>query len=212
MRRLPICLFFLIGVLLFSLKAGAQLPIRPDLSAEPLVISNPILRAGVRRISERSPLWRDAMASLRDRGRQAILLTPGQVRVAADSPSGRTERFDPTVLAEVAPVPDNDSRVDVVLVVINLALLEESHRHAGSLQSDFEADLDRILVHEVYAHAVPYLLAGHLAGRCPDPTAGERAVDACSIRRENAVRAELGLGRRTTYGLDDLNIFRRARH
>jgi hypothetical protein len=212
MRRLPICLFFLIGVLLFSLKAGAQLPIRPDLGAEPLVISNPILRAGVQRISERSPLWRDAMASLRDRGRQAILLTPGQVRVAADSPSGRTERFDPAVLAEVAPVPDNDSRVDVVLVVINPALLEESHRHAGSLQSDFEADLDRILVHEVYAHAVPYLLAGHLAGRCPDPTAGERAVDACSIRRENAVRAELGLGRRTTYGLDDLNIFRRARH
>jgi hypothetical protein len=211
MRRLPICLFFLIGALLFPLKAGAQLPIRPDLGVEPLVTSTPILRAGLQRIAERSALWRDAMASLRDRGRQAILLTPAQVRVA-ETAGGPTETFDPTLLAEVAPVPGPDSRVDVVLVVINLALLEESHRNAGSLQSDFEADLDRILVHEVYAHAVPYLLAGHLAGRCPDPAAGERAVDACSIRRENAVRAELGLGRRTTYGLDDLNISRRARH
>jgi hypothetical protein len=211
MRRPPICLLFLIGALLFPLQASAQLQIRLDRGAEPLVTSNPVLRAGVQRIAERSPLWRDAMASLRDRGRQVILLTPAQVRVAADTASGGTERFDPTVLAEVAPVPGSDSRVDVVLVVINLTLLEESHRNAVSLQSDFEADLDRILVHEVYAHAVPYLLAGHLAGRCPDPTAGERAVDACSIRRENAVRAELGLGRRTTYGLDDLNLSRRAR-
>ena len=121
------------------------------------------------------------------------------------------DRFDATVLAEVAPIPHPDSRVDVVLVVINLSLLEESHRKAQSVPSEFEADLDRILVHEIYSHAVPYLLAGHLSGRCPDPAAGERATDACSIRRENAVRAELGLGRRTSYGLDDLNITRRSR-
>jgi hypothetical protein len=115
------------------------------------------------------------------------------------------------VLAEVAPVPHRDSTVDVVLVVINLRLLEESHRSARSVPSDFEADLDRILVHEVYGHAVPYLLAGHLSGRCPDPGPGERAPDACSVRRENAIRAELGLGRRTSYGLDDLNITRRSK-
>jgi hypothetical protein len=70
-------------------------------------------------------------------------------------------------------------------------------------------DLDRILVHEIYGHAVPYLLAGDLSGRCADPQPQERAVDACSIQRENAVRAQLGLGRRVDYGLGDLNLSRR---
>ena len=72
------------------------------------------------------------------------------------------------------------------------------------------ADLDRILVHEVYGHAFPYLQAGDESGRCPDPAAGERPQDACSIRRENAVRAELGLGRRTDYGLLSLIVGRPA--
>jgi hypothetical protein len=212
MRRIPICFVCLIGALLLPLAAYAQALVGPDPRVEPLVITNPILRARVLHIAERSALWRDAMASLRDRGRQAILLTPAQVLVADEAGGGRKERFDPTILAEVAPVLRTDSVVDVVLVVINLALLEEGHRNAGSVPSEFEADLDRILIHEIYAHAVPYLLAGHLSGRCPDPAPGERAIDACSIRRENAVRAELGLGRRSTYGLGDLNLTRRLRH
>jgi len=68
------------------------------------------------------------------------------------------------------------------------------------------------LVHEIYGHAIPYLLAGDLSGRCADPKRGERASEACSIQRENAVRAELGLGRRTDYGLSDLALARRGMH
>jgi hypothetical protein len=75
-----------------------------------------------------------------------------------------------------------------------------------SVRRDFEADLDRILVHEIYGHAVPYLLAGDLSGRCPDPGPNEPARDACSIRRENAVRVELGLGRRGDHGLSSLAL------
>lgn len=211
MRRLPIYVALALGSLLSSQPAGAQIAIRPADASLPLVTENPTFRASLTRIAEGSALWREAVASLRRTGRQAIILTPDQV-VVTDEPGGAAkDAFDPAVLAEVAPVRQADSRVNVVLVVINLSLLEESHRSAGSVPMEFEADLDRILVHEIYGHAVPYLLAGHLSGRCADPAPGERALSACSIQRENAVRAELGLGRRTSYGLDDLNLTRRTR-
>ena len=203
MSRLPICLSLAFAFSLLAQPAHAQ--------RSPLETANAVVQASLDRIAKGSPSWRAALEAIRGTARRAIVVTSDQVLVADPATAGRLDRFDDTVLAEVAPVPRPDSRVDVVLVVINLALLEESHRKARSVLSEFEADLDRILVHEIYSHAVPYLLAGHLSGRCPDPAAGERATDACSIRRENAVRAELGLGRRTSYGLDDLNITRRPR-
>ncbi len=203
MSRLPICLSLAFAFSLLAHPAHAQ--------RSPLETANPVVQASLDRIAKGSPSWRAALEAIRGTARRAIVVTSDQVLVADPATEGRMDRFDATVLAEVAPIPHPDSRVDVVLVVINLSLLEESHRKAQSVPSEFEADLDRILVHEIYSHAVPYLLAGHLSGRCPDPAAGERAIDACSIRRENAVRAELGLGRRTSYGLDDLNITRRSR-
>jgi hypothetical protein len=142
-------------------------------------------------------------------GRRAIVVTPDQVRVADASRAGRSDRFDDTVVAEAAPLVQDDQRIDIVLVVVNVALIDEQHRARRLLPIEFEMDLDRILVHEVYGHAVPYLLAGNLSGRCADPRAGERVTDACSIQRENAVRAELGLGRRVDYGLHGLNLTRR---
>ncbi|HUE89394.1 MAG TPA: hypothetical protein VMO26_25220 [Vicinamibacterales bacterium] len=197
--------------MLLAQPAGAQTAVRPPDGLEPLVTMSPILRASLARIAQRSALWRDAIESVQKAGRRAVILTSDQV-VVADAPGAvAKDGFDPTVLAEVAPVPRADSGVDMVLVVINLSLLAESHRQAQSVPAEFEADLDRILVHEIYGHAVPYLLAGHMSGRCPDPIPGERPLEACSIQRENAVRAELGLGRRTTYGLDDLNLARRTK-
>ena len=177
----------------------------------PLETANPVVQASLARIAKGSASWRAALDAIRGTGRRAIVVTSDQVLVADPATEGRMDRFDATVLAEVAPIPHPDSRVDVVLVVINLSLLEESHRLAQSVPAEFEADLDRILVHEIYGHAVPYLLVGQLSGRCPDPLPGERAVEACSIQRENAVRAEIGLGRRTSYGIDDLNLTRRFR-
>jgi hypothetical protein len=204
-------LLFVIGAFFVSTAASAQIPVPSHDTAHPLVTTNPVVRASLARIAQRSALWREAVDAMRDVGRRALILTPDQVVVADVAGGAVKDGFDPTILAEVAPVPKADSGVDVVLVVVNLSLLSESHRLAQSVPAEFEADLDRILVHEIYGHAVPYLLAGQLSGRCPDPTPGERAVEACSIRRENAVRAELGLGRRTSYGLDDMNLSRRSR-
>jgi hypothetical protein len=197
----------------------AAAPVRAQLAtssadageASPFVAAHPTLQASLARIASRSALWREAAESIVRVGRRALVVTPEHVVVAAASDEPRRQAFDATVLAEVAPILRDDGYVDVVLVVVNLALLEEQHRGSQLPPIDFDRDLDRILVHEIYGHAVPYLLAGHVAARCADPQPRERPSDACSIRRENAVRAELRLGRRTDSGLEGLSLSRRNR-
>lgn len=177
----------------------------------PFRTTNRVLRASLERIANRSALWRAAADALRAQGRQALVLTPDQVKVKDPEDDEETGPFDPTVLAEVAPVVCPEGHVHTVLVVVNLPLIKNIHDARWSVPLDVEADLDRVLVHEIYGHAVPYLLAGNLSGRCADPKEGERATDACAIRRENTVRAELGLGRRTDSGLYSLTLSRRGR-
>jgi len=177
----------------------------------PFHTTNRVLRTSLERIANRSALWRAAADAVRAQGRQALVLTPDQVKVKDPEDDKETETFDPDVLAEVAPVVCPEARVHTVLVVVNLPLIKNIHDARWSVPLDVEADLDRVLVHEIYGHAVPYLLAGDLSGRCADPKEGERATDACAIRRENAVRAELGLGRRTDSGLHSLTLSRRGR-
>jgi hypothetical protein len=185
-------------------------------TAGPVVAHHEPFRASLQRISAKSALWRDAVAKLEHTGRRVHVLTPDQVVFATSGQSSRERRAQSSgeqafgsILAEAAPVPTSGSRVDEVLVVVNLHLIEQLHRQTGSLPIEMHLDLDRILVHEVYGHAVPYLLAGDLSGRCADPLPGQAAGDACAIRRENEVRAELGLGRRTDYGTSDLLLARR---
>jgi len=170
-----------------------------------------LLLARLEAIQRRSPLWRAAIEQLRATRRQVVVVTPDQVVVKDSLDSAKGERFDPTVIAAAAPLPGPDSRLDVVLVVVNLPLLQSLYQRSAAPPSGLHNDIDRILIHEVYGHAVPYLLAGDLSGRCPDPEPGERAADACSIRRENAVREELRLGKRTGHGLEDLTLTRHLR-
>jgi len=178
------------------------------LGGPPLVTQNPALRESLERLSSGSAAWRDALELLILTGRLAVLVTPDRVRVR-DERKVTDAPFDPEVLAEVQPLADEHSRVDTVVVIVNVPLLERMHE--SSLRVEFEDDLDRILAHEVYGHAVPYLLAGSLSGKCADPARGQRATEACAIKRENIIRGELRLGQRREYGLDGLAMARRFR-
>jgi hypothetical protein len=191
-----------------SLMLALTFADRTHAQSSPVQTAIPAFQASLDRIASRSPLWRDALTTIAASNRRIIIVTPEQVR-RIDSERGGVDRFDETLLAETTPIAAADSRVDTVIVVINLALLEERYRERKLLPIELDMDLDRIVIHEVYGHAIPYLVVGNLSGRCADPQPRERAVDACSIRRENAVRAELGLGRRVDYGLDGLNLTRR---
>ncbi len=177
----------------------------------PFRTTNRVLRAALERIGSRSALWRAAADAIQAQGRQVLVLTPDQVQVKNREDDKKTSAFDATVLAEIAPVVCAEAHVHTVMVVVNLPLIQNIHDARWSVPRDIDADLDRVLVHEVYGHAMPYLLAGSLSGRCADPQAGERPTDACAIRRENVVRAELGLGRRTDSGLHSLTLSRRGR-
>ena len=149
------------------------------------------------------------MNAVQNARRRVVVVTPEMVRIR-DANGGPETPFDPDVIAEVQPLPDDWSRVDTVIVVINLPLLDRLYSDASN--ADLEADLDRILAHEVYGHAIPYLLAGHLSGKCADPLPGQRATESCAVKRENVIRNELRLGERRGYGLDGLTIARRFRY
>lgn len=177
-------------------------------SQAPVVLTkHPVLTAALARIAQGSSSWRAAMAAIAPTARRAVLVTPDQVTVRHGDRV--VSPFDRTDLAEVSPIADDHGRITHVLVVVNVDALQAIHDRLGSLPGEFHADLERVLAHEVYGHAVPYLQTGHLSGRCPDPEPGVSATDACAIRRENVIRAELGLGRRADAGLASLGLLRR---
>ena len=188
--------------------AAVALPARAgDGPLGPIQSNHPDLVASLARVYAGSPTWRQALGAAAETGRRMLVVTPEMVRVA--DAAGRHQPFDDDVLAEVHPVADQDARVEAVVVIINLPLLERLYSDATTAQ--LQADLDRIVAHEVYGHAIPYLLAGTLAGKCADPLPGERATESCAIRRENEIRRELRLGERREYGLDGLALSRRYR-
>lgn len=189
--------FLSVGIMAATLAAATPVPVCAQ-ETSAIQVWDAVLAASVARLSSESPSWRQAMETIGSTGRRAVLTTPDKVR----------GDFDRDALAQAVPLPDAQANVDTVLVVVNLDLL----RNLSGLPStaiDFEDDLDRILAHEVYGHAVPLLLAGTMAGKCADPIAGQSAVASCAIQRENVIRSEMSLGRRFEYGSGSLAIARR---
>lgn len=191
-----------------NVKAGiviaALLVVAPAISAQepavgPLEVWHPVLAASVERLSSKSASWREALNAVAATGRRTVV-------TATDKVEGP---FDIGALAQAHPIVDEQQRIDTVVVVINLELMQRlSGLPVKAVQ--FEDDLDRILAHEVYGHAVPYLLTGTTAGLCADPAPGQRATDACAIKRENQIRKELRLGQRFDYGREGLALARRS--
>lgn len=155
------------------------------------------IQAALRRIDAGSRTWRAGMDSVAAVGGSIVVATLAEL-------TGVPDRFARGELAEVAPVAAADSTVRTVLVVVNTELLDRLYRQAGAPRSQRDADLMRILIHEIYGHAVPYLTAGHLRGACPDPPG--RGTRGCSVNRENLVGAELRLGFRRSYDTSGLAL------
>ena len=191
------------------LHAAGDLP-DPAHRAPVVIVGNPVLADSLDRIHRGSALWRAALDEVAPTGRRVVVLTSDQVVVRDRHAGDGLHPFDADLLAEVTTVTNrhDGAQVDAVIVAVNLDLLDQAHQRLGLPWSNRDADLDRILVHEIYGHALPYLLAGTMSGRCADPVEGQRAVDSCAIRRENAVRAELGLGQRADPGLLSLAFSR----
>ena len=207
--RTPIWLALTIcGICVCQEQPGAQESVPPAPVPQAVVTAHAPVHASLQRIARKSALWRQQMDAVQRLGRQVFVLGPEEVIVADTADGHGRGRFEEGLIAAAAPVADQNENVHRVLVVIDFDLLEEAHRRQGSLQGEIEADLDALIVHEIYGHALPYLLAGHLSERCADPAPGQRAEESCAIRRENEVRKELGLIRRTSYGIAALHLAR----
>jgi hypothetical protein len=188
------------GVALAAAVLAAPLSVFAQQRADSAIQAwHPVLAASIDRLAAESPSFREALKAVTATGRRAVLITPDKFdgRFAADT------------LAQAEPVTDDQSRVDYVLVVVNLELLQKLSG-LPMTAVDFEDDVDRILAHEVYGHAVPYLLAGTLTAKCADPAIGQSATASCAVQRENVVRREMRLGQRIEYGRDSLAIARRS--
>ena len=129
----------------FGTSVSAQPPRWTAVERPPVIVEHPTLSASLARIYARSPRWRRALDEVVNTGRRVVVITPDHVRVRDGDGSADTS-FDPTVLAEVQPMPDEWSRVDTVVVVINVRLLESLYTDATmrDLESEIEARTVRL--------------------------------------------------------------------
>jgi hypothetical protein len=190
-----------------ALSAGTALPLSAQQTAPPagqaarmaaFTVADTSIAEALRRIDSGSSSWRTALDSVVAVGGSIVVATLRELR-------GVPEQFARGELAEATPIVAGDSTLATVFVVVNSELLERTYRLVASPRAERDADLMRILIHEIYGHAVPYLIAGHVRGQCPDPV--DPRTRGCSINRENIVRAELRLGFRRSYQLSGLALY-----
>jgi hypothetical protein len=159
----------------------------------------------------RSPSLRGALDSVRARPLRIVIGTPAQLALVEPwTLSARRIR-----LAQlIARVDTADGAVQSIIVEIDLAAIAR-HRYrsippvaawfsVAQRQLRFDRLVDDILIHEIWGHLVPLALVGNTSGACRDPQGGENDLDSCVMKRENALRAELGSAQRRTYALADL--------
>jgi hypothetical protein len=173
-----------------------------------ILSTQPRLVAALNRLLSRSRAFAREAAWLAARGKHVTVVARREVPWAALARSAGA-RFNRESAAAAMPLSDADGKVRNFLVVVDLAMLGRLEREKHFVRSDIEKDITRLLIHEIYGHAMPWLLNGERGG-CFDPGPGQLPVNACSIRRENRIRGELGLGRRIDFGLDSFAVGRVA--
>ncbi|HEX7091430.1 MAG TPA: hypothetical protein VF192_14925 [Longimicrobiales bacterium] len=192
-------------------SAARPRPERPEVQAPAPVrvmgkvtVADELLATRMDALERRSATWRAGMDSIHATGFYVLVGGPAAVRSMVRG----LERYSPQHLGEVIPLRDENGEIAGAVVTIDLPRLERLWRRTDLPRSAFEADVDRILIHEIYGHVVPLAASRNIEGGCPDPEPGEPAWTSCAIRRENVIRDELGLEPRVAYDLTGLAIGR----
>ncbi|MFO7259666.1 MAG: hypothetical protein DIU52_000825 [bacterium] len=169
-----------------------------------VTIADDLLARRMDALAARSATWRAGMDSIQAAGFHMVVAGPAAVRRMVRG----LENYAPEHLGEVVPLRDPTGAIAGAVVTIDLPRLERLWRRTGLPRSVFEADVDRILIHEIYGHVVPLAASRSIEGGCPDPKPGAPALSSCAIRRENVIRKELGMEPRLAYDLSGLVIGR----
>jgi hypothetical protein len=157
------------------------------------------LAARLTGLEARSQRLHQAMDRIRSGGLPVYIGTPEQIaayhastRVLGDRLT-REER-----IAEMAAVLESAHSERFLFGVVRIDLARVAERRTGHA---YDAEVDAILIHEVWGHLVPVAENPVRSAMCRDPRPGEPVLDACAMRRENDLRRELGLAPRKTYPL-----------
>lgn len=161
----------------------------------------------MRGLARDSRTWRAAMDTLRGTGFRVVIGSPADVRQGVDGLADHHARH----FGEVVPLRDDAGEIIGAAVVIDVARVRRLAERGGLSDAVVARDVDRILIHEVYGHVVPLSQTRRISGGCPDPRVGEPPWSSCAIRRENRIRAELGLEPRTAYDITGLAVGRYLR-
>lgn len=178
-----------------------------DTADEALEVLDPFLAERMAGLAERSRSWRAALDTLRRSGFRVVVGRPDDLREEVSALARHRVRH----FGEVIPLRGGSGRIVGVAVAIDVDRVRRLVEDAELPSRVVGADVDRILIHEIYGHVVPLARTRRLSGGCPDPAPGAPAASSCAIRRENRIRAELGLEPRTAYDLTGLAIGRYLR-
>lgn len=174
-----------------------------------LTITDPHLVSVMRRMSDRSPSFRQALDGLAAARIPVLVGTPAEL-IDLLPPPVRSR----SLLARAVPIPARlpERRLRLpgaprlplrqVIVVVDVPAIRDLYGIQGVLPA-LEADLAIILAHELAGHALDWARSGDLYDACLDPSTVVLALDpgakGCAVERENQVRRDLGLVERSAY-------------
>jgi hypothetical protein len=176
-------------------------PGSPSLRMGSVTVLEPTLAWLVEDLSNRSPTFTRALRALSAGGTPLVVGTPGQLRRLLPR---ELRRHAP--IAYAAALHDHSDapggpRVQRIVVVVDV---DAYRRLYQSDPAGLRMDLEVILAHEIAGHAAGWSRTGLLRSGCLDPDPLTVATDpeatGCAVDEENAVRRELGVPARLTYG------------
>jgi len=210
LRPIAIGACFLAPVLLEAQPCPGRTPGDSVPTRSSLTIEDPYLAARVRGLELRAPPLRVALDSVRS---GCVPVRLGTAAGIAGSMRWLSARLHQDELGQTAA--DVDTSTQTVREVIVRVDLEAVARHLrGQVppldtwlsrprrQARFDALVDAVLIHELWAHLVPLAIGGSVRFLCPDPLPGQPDLESCSVLRENELRVRLGLAPRAQYSID----------
>lgn len=151
-------------------------------------ILDPYLSDQISWLELRSPTFRTEMRGLRSRGFPLVIGTPETLGVEAD----------PDEVGATWYLMDDDMEVlQAVVVSVDLAYFRRAYQYFPGRRDIIQREVVATLIHELHGHVAPRILDGIL---CDDPRRGDPGLDSCVMRRENALRREVGLPEDHWYG------------
>ncbi|HVB32291.1 MAG TPA: hypothetical protein VNE60_12245 [Gemmatimonadaceae bacterium] len=175
---------------------------RPELRRSNVVIRDSILGETIARMRAQSPSFDSAMVAIEQSGIPVVIGTRRELRDQVP-PGYRSVGGWQAVTAIYPLTPTNapGRPIDHFSVIIRMSELRHALLDVGATSADstmFDRYIERVLGHEIYGHLWPQLESHRTAPiACDDPTSGADWYDACVMKRERHVVAELTMARGT---------------